>query len=148
MPVVFVSHATKDDPATRALEAWLCGHGFTDIFVDHGSIAGGEKWAQALRDASGACRVIICLVTERWLGSDECFGEFKAAWYMGRLNSCLAVAGAVPDQTSLPRGSSHNPLHQCKTRRLHQCQNEPDQFPARKPAAIGRFTMAWCPPAW
>jgi hypothetical protein len=93
MPVVFVSHASKDDLAARGLEAWLRGRGFTDIFVDHTSIAGGEKWAQALRDASGACRVVICLVTERWLASDECFGEFKAAWYMGkRIIPLLALA--------------------------------------------------------
>jgi len=93
MPVVFVSHTSKDDPAARGLEAWLRGHGFTDFFVDHTSIAGGEKWAQALRDASGACRVVICLVTERWLASDECFGEFKAAWYMGkRIIPLLALA--------------------------------------------------------
>jgi formylglycine-generating enzyme required for sulfatase activity len=93
MPTVFVSHSSKDDRAARGLEAWLTDHGFTDIFVDHASIAGGEKWAQALRDASGACRVVICLVTERWLASDECFGEFKAAWYMGkRIIPLLALA--------------------------------------------------------
>jgi len=84
MAVLFVSHSSKDDAAARALETWLRGRGFTDIFVDLSNIAGGEKWAQALRDASGACRVIVCLVTERWLASDECFGEFKAAWYMGK----------------------------------------------------------------
>jgi hypothetical protein len=27
---------------------------------------------------------VICLVTERWLASDECFAEFRAAWYMGK----------------------------------------------------------------
>jgi formylglycine-generating enzyme required for sulfatase activity len=84
MPVVFVSHASEDDPAVAGLETWLRQHGFTDLFVDHSAIAGGEKWAQALRGAAGACRVVICLVTERWLASDECFGEFKAAWYMGK----------------------------------------------------------------
>ena len=84
MAVLFVSHSSKDDAAATALEAWLHGHGFTDVFIDHSNIAGGEKWAQALRDASGACRVVVCLVTERWLASDECFGEFKAAWYMGK----------------------------------------------------------------
>jgi formylglycine-generating enzyme required for sulfatase activity len=84
MAVLFVSHSSKDDAAVTALEAWLRGRGFTDLFIDHSNIAGGEKWAQALRDASGACRVIICLVTEHWLASDECFGEFKAAWYMGK----------------------------------------------------------------
>ena len=66
------------------LEVWLRGRGFTDLFIDHNNITGGEKWAQALRDASGACRVIICFATEDWLASDECFGEFKAAWYMGK----------------------------------------------------------------
>ena len=84
MAVLFVSHSSKDDDAATSLETWLRARGFTDIFIDHSSIAGGEKWAQALRDAAGACRVVVCLVTERWLASDECFGEFKAAWYMGK----------------------------------------------------------------
>ncbi|MGA2492468.1 MAG: SUMF1/EgtB/PvdO family nonheme iron enzyme [Roseiarcus sp.] len=92
MSVLFLSHSSKDDAAATALEAWLRKRGFTDIFVDHSAIAGGEKWAQALRDASGACRVVVCLVTERWLASDECFAEFKAAWYMGkRVIPLLAV---------------------------------------------------------
>jgi hypothetical protein len=84
MPALFVSHSSEDGAAATALESWLRGRGFTDVFIDHSNIAGGEKWAQALRDAAGACRVIICFVTERWLASDECFGEFKAAWYMGK----------------------------------------------------------------
>jgi hypothetical protein len=44
----------------------------------------GEKWAQALREASGTCRVVACLVTQPWLASDECFGEYKAGWYLGK----------------------------------------------------------------
>jgi formylglycine-generating enzyme required for sulfatase activity len=83
MPVVFVSHSSKDDAAVTALEGWLRANGFTDIFVDHG-IAGGEKWREALRASAGDCRVIICLVTENWLGSLDCFGEFVAAGYMGK----------------------------------------------------------------
>jgi TIR domain-containing protein len=67
MPVLFVSHSSKDDAAAAVLAAWLRHRGLTDVFVDHSNIAGGEKWAQALRDAAGACRVVICLVTERWL---------------------------------------------------------------------------------
>jgi formylglycine-generating enzyme required for sulfatase activity len=84
MAVLFVSHSSKDEAAGRALEDWLRRRGFSDLFVDYSSIAGGAKWAQALRDSAGACRVVICLVTEHWLASDECFGEFKAAWYMGK----------------------------------------------------------------
>ncbi len=100
MPVLFISHASKDDLQATALEAWLRGRGFTDIFIDHGSIAGGEKWAQSLRDAVGVCRVVVCLVTERWLASDECFAEFRAAWYMGKR--------IIPLLALQPRNTSSN----------------------------------------
>jgi formylglycine-generating enzyme required for sulfatase activity len=84
MPALFISHASEDDVTAVALEAWLRARGFTDLFIDHSDIDAGEKWAQALRDAAGACRVVVCLVTENWLASDECFSEFRAAWYMGK----------------------------------------------------------------
>ena len=67
-----------------ALEAWLKANGFSDIFVDHTSIAGGDKWREALKASAGACRVVVCLVTQNWLASLECFSEFGAAWYMGK----------------------------------------------------------------
>jgi formylglycine-generating enzyme required for sulfatase activity len=84
MPVLFVSHSSKDDAVASALEAWLRANRFTDIFVDHLSIAGGDKWGEALRASASACRVIVCLVSENWLASPECFNEFLAAWYMGK----------------------------------------------------------------
>src|SRR5262245_34686575 len=49
MPVLFISHYSKDDAAATSLEAWLRARGFSDIFVDHSSIGGGEEWAEALR---------------------------------------------------------------------------------------------------
>jgi TIR domain len=81
MAVLFVSHSSRDDAMARSLEAWLDAKGFDDRFVDHSDIDAGEKWAQALRDAAGACRVVVCLVTENWLASDPCFGEFS--WWPG-----------------------------------------------------------------
>ncbi len=84
MAVLFISHASKDDVQASALEAWLNANGFTDLFVDHHSIAGGDKWAEALRASAGACRVVLCLVSPNWLSSIECFSEFRAAWYMGK----------------------------------------------------------------
>jgi hypothetical protein len=79
MPVLFVSHSSKDDAAAGALETWLHANGFTDTFVDHHSIAGGEKWPEALRASAGACRVVVCLLSENWLRSHDCFNEFLAA---------------------------------------------------------------------
>jgi formylglycine-generating enzyme required for sulfatase activity len=84
MAVLFVSHSSKDDAAATALEEWLHVNGFTDIFVDHHSLAGGAKWREELRKSAGACRVVVCLITENWLASHECFNEFRAAWYMGK----------------------------------------------------------------
>jgi hypothetical protein len=84
MPALFISHASRADAMARDLEVWLRAHGFDDLFVDHSNIDPGEKWAFALREAAGACRVVLCLVTEHWLASDECFGEFRAGWYMGK----------------------------------------------------------------
>src|SRR5579871_5575327 len=84
MAVLFLSHSSRDDALASSVEAWLHENGFTDTFVDHTSLAGGSKWRVELRASAGACRVIICLVTENWLASSECFDEFRAAWYMGK----------------------------------------------------------------
>jgi hypothetical protein len=98
MAVLFISHSSKDDAAASDLETWLRRHDFTDIFIDDNDISGGEKWAQALRESAGACRVIMCLVTNQWLASDECFGEFKAAWYMGK--RIIPLLAAEPGDSS------------------------------------------------
>ena len=84
MPVLFVSHSSKDDAAATGLETWLRVNGFTDIFVDHHSISGGDSWRQALQAAAGTCRVVLCLVTEKWLASNDCLAEFDASFYMGK----------------------------------------------------------------
>jgi hypothetical protein len=84
MPVLFISHSNKDDLRVDALSEWLRVNGFSDIFIDHQSIAGGAKWPEALRASAASCRVVICFVTANWLASPECFNEFGAAWYMGK----------------------------------------------------------------
>ena len=99
MPVIFVSHSSRDDAYAAALEGWLISKGFDQFFIDHESIAGGEKWAEALRHATGTCRVVICLVTEKWLASAECYAEFNAAWYLGKRIIPLFL---LKDEPSLP----------------------------------------------
>jgi TIR domain len=84
MPVLFISHSSKDDAHADVIAAWLRANGFTDLFIDHQQIAGGDKWPEALRASAGSCRVVVCLVTPNWLASIECFNEFGAAWYMGK----------------------------------------------------------------
>jgi hypothetical protein len=69
MAAVFLSHAGPDDARASELAAWLRANGFSDLYVDHATTAGGEKWADSLREALAACRVIVLLVTPARLGS-------------------------------------------------------------------------------
>jgi len=96
MATVFISHANKDDALTGDLLHWLHRNGFRDTFVDHLDILGGENWTDRLRDQAAACRVVICVLTDPWLASSECFNEFQAAWYMGK--SILPVFLIDPGQ--------------------------------------------------
>jgi formylglycine-generating enzyme required for sulfatase activity len=98
MPILFISHSSKDDTRVDALASWLRANGFTDFFIDHQQIAGGDKWPEALRASAGSCRVVVCLVTSNWLASLECFNEFGAAWYMGKRIVPLFL---LPPPTSL-----------------------------------------------
>lgn len=93
MATIFISHASRDDELATQLEQWLKSGGFSDLFIDHSSIRGGDKWADALRANAGACRVVLCLVTPNWLSSGECPSEFKAAWYMGKWIIPLFLTG-------------------------------------------------------
>ncbi|MEL7542091.1 MAG: toll/interleukin-1 receptor domain-containing protein, partial [Pseudomonadota bacterium] len=97
MATIFISHAGADDALATDLENWLRLNGFDEVFVDHGQngIRVGDKWQRALQSAVGACRVVICLVTENWLRSKECDGEFIAARYMGK--KIIPLLGVDPD---------------------------------------------------
>jgi hypothetical protein len=87
-------------PANRRCSRPALSHAFTDFFIDHQKIAGGDKWPEALRASAGSCRVVVCLVTPNWLASPECFNEFGAAWYMGKRIIPLFL---LPPSTKLNR---------------------------------------------
>ncbi len=110
-----MSHSSKDDEIAEQLEACLAEWGFDDCFIDHSDIRGGDKWTDALRRAKGACRVVLCLITSNWLASDECFGEFTAAWYQGkRIIPLLALTESV--------------LNDVQARRLSRVMSEDQGF--------------------
>jgi hypothetical protein len=95
MATIFLSHSSQNDALASVLEQWLKANGFDDLFVDHTNIRSGDKWSDSLRRAKASCRVVLCLITPEWLSSDECYGEFKAAWYLGRrIIPLLCLTGA------------------------------------------------------
>jgi hypothetical protein len=123
---VFLSHASPDDALASDLEAWLRANGFSDLYVDHATTAGGEKRADSLREALvGACRVIVLLVTPAWLISTYCNSRFVDGRLLGRRIIPLLL---LPDLTalSLEQGDalrarydarlhhSHHPEQRCR----------------------------------
>ncbi|MEM8813085.1 MAG: SUMF1/EgtB/PvdO family nonheme iron enzyme [Pseudomonadota bacterium] len=81
MASIFVSHASGDDSEVDHLSEWLTSKGFEDHFVDHRHISGGSSWNEVLPQESAAAQILIALVTESWLKSDECYSEYRAAYY-------------------------------------------------------------------
>ena len=100
MAAIFVSYASQDAELVNTLKTWLEKEGFDDLFIAASSIRAGDHWTEALRNAKGSCRIVLCVVTPSWLSSDECIGEFTAGWYAGRrILPLFCVAGASLDVT-------------------------------------------------
>jgi WD40 repeat protein len=87
---VFISHASSDSVAARALKTWLeqAEPGLVDeIFLDLDRDAGipaGVRWKEALRKANERCEAVICLISPRWDGSYECMTEYRTAEDRGK----------------------------------------------------------------
>jgi hypothetical protein len=104
MATVFFSHSSADDDIAEPLRTWLAAKGFGDVFTDHATLRAGDRWTDHLRRENATCRVVLCLVTPNWLASDECFGEFMAAWYQGkRVIPLTAFVGETLDETQRRR---------------------------------------------
>jgi hypothetical protein len=86
-------------------------------------IAGGDKWREELRKSAAACRVVICLVTENWLASEQCFGEFVAGNYIMGTGSCRRSQCCEP--TAEERGAVNPHATFCGNRRRATASGDP-----------------------
>lgn len=87
MPLVFLSHSSDDNAQALALAQWLEKNGWIDYFLDVSETRGlspGERWQQALKDASHRCEAVIFLVSSTWLDSKWCLAEFLLAKQLGK----------------------------------------------------------------
>jgi hypothetical protein len=82
---LFISHLSHNDDWAIALKDWLVREGWSgpgDIFLDldpDRGIAAGQRWVRALEDAATRCEAVLFLVSEDWLASKWCGGEYQLA---------------------------------------------------------------------
>ncbi|BBX66550.1 TIR domain-containing protein [Mycolicibacterium psychrotolerans] len=69
MPRIFLSHSRRDNRQAIALRQWLIEQNpplaeeiYLDLDADTG-IQGGQRWKEALRQASSRCEAVICLLS-------------------------------------------------------------------------------------
>lgn len=86
MSRIFISHATPDNAKTCAIIQWITRHGWPadEVFVDFDSIAGGERWREALSQAATRCEAVLFLISPEWAGRPWCKGEATTAQLLGK----------------------------------------------------------------
>jgi WD40 repeat protein len=90
MSRIFLSHASQDGRASRALKKWLSEQDpplANEIFLDTDRETGiqpGNKWQEELKRASARCEAVVCLLSQHWESSRECQVEYRTAETLGK----------------------------------------------------------------
>jgi hypothetical protein len=87
MPVLFISHSSKDDIHANVLAAWLRANRFTDFFIDHQQIRADKE-------------LFGCAAGTRADGDDEPRPPAAAAAYWG-----TAAVACRQDSTDAARAA-------------------------------------------
>ncbi|MDM7861127.1 TIR domain-containing protein [Alteromonas sp. ASW11-36] len=89
MSKIFISHSSANNFEALAVQEWLLGQGWDELFLDldpKRGIAAGERWERSLHEAANRCDAVLFCVTEKWLESEWCRKEYRLA---RRLNKQL-----------------------------------------------------------
>jgi hypothetical protein len=93
-----LSHSSLDNTQAIALRQWLIAQNpqlANEIFLDLDQRAGiqaGNKWKDALRQASSRREAVICVLSPHWEASPECKVEYRFAEYLNKRVFCAAIA--------------------------------------------------------
>jgi formylglycine-generating enzyme required for sulfatase activity len=84
MAHLFISHDSADDDFVDRLAESLRGHGLTP-WVDHQDIPPGSDWDWEVQQAINGCELLMFIVTEAGLASDNCTDEWSHALGQNKL---------------------------------------------------------------
>lgn len=109
MARVFLSYSSRDVLAAMALQQWLTEQDPSlryDIFRDkdpNTGIAPGERWREALRQASSRCEFVVCLGSSDWQKSPICRQEYDAAEFHNKRILLMRLERFEPDPETAKR---------------------------------------------
>lgn len=104
MSRIFISHSSLDNDRATEVHRWLTENGWDDVFLDFHpdrGIEAGARWQEALRQATDRCEAVLFLISENWLASPHCLGEFYYAKHLGKRIFPILVGPVAFDH--LPR---------------------------------------------
>lgn len=85
---LFISHSSANNAAALALEQWLIENGWQhSYYLDVSEVRGlqaGDRWQDALKQASTRCEAVIFLISSQWQDSKWCLAEFLLAKQLGK----------------------------------------------------------------
>jgi hypothetical protein len=110
---VFLSVSGRDSRQAVAVKKWLEEQvpglaGEIYFYVDpRTGTPVGERWREALGQASSRCEAVICLVSRDWLDSGECLAEYAFASYLNKLIFSARI-GRLTDDDKDPTREWHH----------------------------------------
>ena len=87
MARIFLSHSSANNAQVLALAQWLEREGWNDFFLDidpAGDLTPGQRWQEALKNATHRCEAVVFLISPAWVKSNHCVAEFLLAKQLGK----------------------------------------------------------------
>jgi hypothetical protein len=103
---IFLSHSSSNNREAKALKQWLLDQVpelANEIFLDLDDLQVGDDWADALQRSVNRCEAVVCLLSEAWMSSAECEGEFRMAEILSKKILCTRLEPSVKPEERMAR---------------------------------------------
>ncbi len=149
-PTVFVSYASQDTAAARAIADTLVGLGFGDVWLDKHKLIAGDDWSDRIDDAIDHCDFFLPVLSLQADQRRE--GVFWEEWRKAvvramRVNDAfllpVGIDGTAPDRSGYERIFNGFTSDFRRIHLLHAPQGRlSDEDQAQLRARVGRFLEA------